>query len=437
MQTEKHPAAIFSIKLEGRDITDTFAGRLESMTITENRGPEADQLDIVLLDTDGELDIPYRGIKISAAIGWQGEGLINKGTFIVDDVEHSGLPDKLTIRARSADLRAGLTTQKERSWHETTVGAIVKSIATGNLLKAVIPVELSTQHIQHIDQTNESDANLLSRLAHMFDAVFTVKEGNLLFLKTGFGISASGKPLQAVEITRSSGDQHRFGIADRDTCTGVKALYHDIHQAIKGEVIVDEGNATGEALTPAPVTTITAEGRVFNLPKLYKSKASAERAARNKYRDLAEGKSKYGTVIAYYRDVRSGKKLQAIITANNVNVSKRHDAIATDIGEPDAALTASADNIKTLRHIYANRANAIRAAKAEYTRIKRGASTFSLTLALGRPDISPEQPATVSGWKPVIDSTKWIVTQATHVLSDGAGLLTRLEMELKVEEPSG
>lgn len=432
MTTLNHPAADFKITLDSRDVTLKFADRLESLTITESRGPEADQLDIVLLDHDGALEIPHRGIKLSVAIGWKGEDLIPKGSFIVDDVEHTGTPDKLTIRARSADLRKGLTTQKERSWHQQTVGDIVKSIATGNLLKALIAPELATQQIQHIDQTNESDMNLLSRLAKMFDAVFTVKNGNLLFLKTGLGVSASGKPLPSVSITRASGDQHRFGIADRDTYTGVKALYQDINQAIKGEIIVDEGSETGEDL-PAPNSTITAQGRVFSLPKLYKNKSSAERAARNKYRDLLEGSSIYGTVEATYRDDRTGNKIKVLITADNVNVNKQSDAIATDIGEPDAALTASADNIKTLRHVYANKVNAQRAAKAEYTRIKRGTSVFSLSLALGRPDISPEQSATVSGFKAAIDSTSWLVTRATHVLSDGGGLITRLEFELKVQ----
>ena len=434
MAENKQPAAAFKIELEKRDISLTFANRLESLTITENRGPEADQLDIVLLDHDGMLDIPHRGIKLSVAIGWQGQELVNKGSFIVDDVQHSGTPDKLTIRARSADLRAGISTQKERSWHETTLGDIVKTIAKETNLLHSIPTSLATQHIQHIDQTNESNINLLSRLAKMFDAIFTVKSGTLLFMKTGLGISVSGKALTTHTITRASGDQHQFSIADRDTYTGVKALYQDMQQAIKGEVIVDDGNITGEALSPAPITTITAQGRTYTLTKLYKSKAGAERAARNKYRDLSAGTTQYGTVIAKYRDVNTGKTLQAIITAQNVNVSKKPDAIATDINEPDAAVSASADNIKTLRHIYANKANAVRAARAEYTRIKRGTALFGLTLALGRPEISPEAPITVSGWKPAIDSTQWIVERATHTLSDGAGLITRLEMELKVEE---
>lgn len=433
MLTQNHPAAAFKIELEKRDISLTFANRLESLTVTENRGPEADQLDIVVLDHDGKVDIPHRGIKLSVAIGWQGHELVSKGSFIVDDVQHSGTPDKLTIRARSADLRAGLSTQKERSWHETTLGNIVKIIAIEATLKHVIPPDLASQHIQHIDQTNESDVNLLSRLAKMFDAVFTVKNGTLIFMRTGLAISASGKPLPLHTITRASGDQHQFSIADRDTYTGVKALYQDMQQAIKGEVIIDEGNVTGEALAPAPITTITAKGRAYSLPKLYKSKASAERAARNKYRDLNTSRAQYSTVNASYRNANTGKKETVAITAQNVNVNKTPDAIATDINEKDAAISASADNIKTLRHIYANKANAVRAARAEYTRIKRGTSLFSLSLALGRPEISPENPVTVSGWKPSIDSTQWIVERATHIISDGAGLLTRLEMELKVD----
>lgn len=435
MLTTKYQSAAFKIELDQKDITLTFADRLESMTITENRGTEADQIDIVLLDHDGKLDIPNRGVKLSVAIGFKGEPLISKGTFTVDDVQHSGTPDKLTIHARSADLRAGISTQKERSWHDIPLGRIIKIIALESQLKHTIPDDLASQQIQHIDQTNESDINLLSRLAKMFDAIFTIKNDTLIFMRKGLAISASGKPLPVQKITRASGDLHQFSIVERDACTGVKALYHDLHQAIKGEIIVDEGNITGETLCAAPITTITAKGRTYTLTKLYKSKASATRAARNKYRNLNAGKAKYNSVIANYRDAATGQKKQSVITAQNVNVNKTHDALASRIYEPNDAMQASADNIKTLRHIYANKTNAIRAAKAEYMRIKRGTSLFSLNLATGRPEISPEHPVTVSGWKPAIDSTKWIVERATHVISDGAGLLTRLDMELKIEEP--
>ncbi len=37
-------------------------------------------------------------------LGWQATGLVDKGTFIVDEVEYGGLPDQITLRARSADM---------------------------------------------------------------------------------------------------------------------------------------------------------------------------------------------------------------------------------------------------------------------------------------------------------------------------------------------
>jgi hypothetical protein len=96
--------AVFRITLGGNDMTGTFKPRLMGMTLTECRGGEADQLDLTLDDADGKLAIPGKEEKIELQIGWEEEGLINKGSFIVDEVEHSGTPDQITLRARSADL---------------------------------------------------------------------------------------------------------------------------------------------------------------------------------------------------------------------------------------------------------------------------------------------------------------------------------------------
>jgi phage protein D len=80
--------------------------------------------------------------------------------------------------------------------------------------------------IDHIDQTGESDANFLTRLAKDHDAIATVKQGKLLFIPTGAAQSASGIP-RPPSITRASGDTHSFLIADRENYNGVKAYYQD------------------------------------------------------------------------------------------------------------------------------------------------------------------------------------------------------------------
>lgn len=167
------------------------------LTLTDNRGFEADQLDIRLDDSDGKLDIPPRGAEVRLWLGFEASGLVDKGTYTVDKIEHSGTPDVLSIRARSADLRGGLTQQRERSWHDITLGDIIRTIADENELEPVISQRLDGQLIEHIDQTNETAVNLLTRLAKQFDALTTVKDGRLLFISAAAGSSLSGKPLPA------------------------------------------------------------------------------------------------------------------------------------------------------------------------------------------------------------------------------------------------
>lgn len=46
-----------------------------SLTLTDNRGFEADQLDLELDDADGKIVLPRRGAVITLALGWKGQPL--------------------------------------------------------------------------------------------------------------------------------------------------------------------------------------------------------------------------------------------------------------------------------------------------------------------------------------------------------------------------
>ena len=76
-------------------------------------------------------------------------------------------------------------------------------------------------------------------------------------------------------------------------------------------------------------------------------------------------------------------------------------------------------------------ADAKRAAEAELARVKRGAATFTLDLAIGRPDIFPEIPINLVGWPNAITTYEWIVSKVTHKLDGNGGYLTSLELENK------
>lgn len=278
-----YPVPAFRLTVDGLDIAQLISPRLMSLELTDNRGVEADQLSITLSDHDGLLSIPPKGAVLRLWLGWSDTGLVDKGTYTVDETEHSGAPDVLSIRARSADLRKGLKTKRERSWSNTTLGDVLGDIAIGNGLTATIAGALDGLPILQLDQANESDANLISRLGEEFDAVASVKAGCLLCLPAGGGKTASGLDLPHIILTRADGDQHRYLQADRDSYDGVRAYYYDVNSAKKQEAIAGGGD------------------NLKDLRHTYSDQQSALRAARAEFRRLQRGSATLSYTLAMGR----------------------------------------------------------------------------------------------------------------------------------------
>ncbi|WP_054888413.1 phage late control D family protein [Pseudomonas sp. NBRC 111118] len=261
----------FRLTVNGTDIAKVVNPRLMSIQLTDNRGLEADQLSITLSDHDGMLEIPPRGAIIKLWLGWSDTGLVNKGSYTVDETEHSGAPDVLSIRARSADLRGSLKNKRERSWSAATLGKVLTDIAGANELTTKIASALAERAIKHLDQANESDANMLTRLAELHDAVITVKAGCLICMPAGGGKTPGGIALPHITLTRADGDGHRFLQADRDSYDAVKAYYYDIGSTKKQEAIAGGGD------------------KVKDLRHTYSDRDSALRAARSELNRLQRG----------------------------------------------------------------------------------------------------------------------------------------------------
>ncbi len=266
-----HAAPAFRITVDGNDIAKMISPRLISLDLTDNRGMEADQLSISLSDHDGLLAIPPHGAVICLWLGWSETGLIDKGTYTVDETEHSGAPDVLSIRARSADLRKGLKAKRERSWSSSTLGDVLGDIAMANNLTATISKELDALPVLQLDQANESDANLLTRLGEEYDAVATVKSGNLIFMPANGGKTVSGLALPHITLTRADGDQHSFLQADRDSYDGVRAYFYDVGSAKKQEAVAGGGD------------------NLKDLRHTYSDRSSALRAARSEWSRVQRG----------------------------------------------------------------------------------------------------------------------------------------------------
>ncbi|HBG9457335.1 TPA: phage major tail tube protein [Escherichia coli] len=277
--------------------------RLMSLTLTDNRGFEADQLDLELDDADGKIVLPRRGAVITLALGWKGQPLFPKGAFTVDEIEHTGAPDRLTIRARSADFRETLNTRREKSWHKTTVGEVVKEIAARHKLKMALGKDLSDKPVEHIDQTNESDGSFLMRLARQYGAIASVKNGNLLFIRQGQGKSASGKPLPVISITRKDGDSHRFTLADRGAYTGVIASWLHTREPEKKESTTVKRKRRTKKQKKEPEAKqgdylVGTDENVLVLNRTYANRSNAERAAKMQWERLQRGVASFSLQLA-------------------------------------------------------------------------------------------------------------------------------------------
>ncbi len=277
--------AAFRVVVDGKDITPTLEGgipgssdrrRLVSLGLTEKRGDEADQLDLVIDDTDGRMAIPSAGAVITVAIGWaQGIGvpigLENKGRFVVEEVDHSGPPDLITIRARAADFTSEIRTRQERSWHGTTLGSIVADLAKRNKLEARCAASLASIAVDSMAQSRESDVAFLRRLGRAHDAVAKIADGKLIFSPIGAGVTTSGKALPSRTITRSMGDRHSFKVQKAEEAGAVEATWHDRGAAERKTERVGEGKGKVRKLS-----------RTYATPDAAKAAAGAEhrRAAR-------------------------------------------------------------------------------------------------------------------------------------------------------------
>jgi len=350
----------YRVKLAGSDITADISRRLISLSLTDNRGFEADQLEIALNDADGLMQMPPRGAVLSVFLGWKGQALIHKGEFTVDEVEHRGAPDTLTLRARSADYRGSLNSRRDHSYHDTTLEAIVSTVAARNSLQPAVAEAFKGVKVSHIDQTQENDAAFITRLAGLNGGVVAIKAGKLLFIKPGAAVTASGKPIPKTTLTRRDGDGHTFTLADRDAYTGVSATWLHTKDPKPKKVKVQRKKKEQHL-------------RALQHPAAKKTTAKAQKTP----------EAKEGEYLA-----------------------------------------GSDENVFAMTTVYATQKAAMRAAQAKWDKLQRGVAEFSISLARGRADLFPETPVAVSGFKSVIDAQPWLISKVTHNLDGSGFVTT-------------
>lgn len=264
----------FSILANREDITTTLRSRLLQLRVSDEAGIQADTGEIVLDDRDYRIEWPKHGAELQMSLGYRGQPLRPLGSYVVDEVTYHGPPNTLTIRAKAADMIASLKAPKVREWSQLSIGKIVEQIAAEHQLQPKVSASKASMVIPHIDQTDESDLHLLTRLAKQVDAVAKPANGYLLFVNKGEVKAASGQTLPTVTIASHHILQHRLTQADRGKYSSVRTYWHNTDTATCMAAMSGGGEPIYTVRDPYPDAKQAADAGYAKLTQLQRGQAS-------------------------------------------------------------------------------------------------------------------------------------------------------------------
>lgn len=277
-----------SVLIGGHDATSAIEPSLLDFQFTDHAGGKADEIRLTLHDREGKWNGPWRPSKGTAvtaritALDWEEPGrhlTLPCGTFKVDEVEFSGPPDKVTLKAVTSALTSGLRDEaKTRAWENFSLQGLAGQIASENGLTLMYD---GPEHaFGRQDQREESDLGFVQRLAKERGMNCKVHDGRLVLFD---GTGADARPA-ALTIAKRGGMYSPASYSFKESSS--KTDYS------KAEVAYTD---------PAAGTTHTAEvtvpegppdAKTLQLNTRVESVAEAMRLGTSGLRDANKGKEK-------------------------------------------------------------------------------------------------------------------------------------------------
>lgn len=276
-------APLLAVLVDDLPVAGLFFERLISLTVTDREGVQSDTIDLSFSDAPPHFASPRRGAVILVTLTTPRGVFV--GRYVVDSVEHGFLPYTITVRGHAADQRGEMKTHKSRHWDDTSVKHVVEEVARDHGLDTRIAASVSDHVYPWLGQQDETDLSFLERLAKRHGALFTIKNGTLLWLDRGRGETAAGTGLAVTTIRTSDIVVGTLRLMDTDTGSArtVKANWQDRDSAARRSV-------EAEADPQADGTHL--------LRDAYGSEAEAQRAADAKAKDMARSSTNLtGTLV--------------------------------------------------------------------------------------------------------------------------------------------
>jgi phage protein D len=232
----------FGISLGGTDITGHFTDRLLALDLMLHDGHQNDRLSLTLDDRDFAIAQPPTDSELSLMLGYRETGLVFMGTYSVDEVAVTGPPYKMGISATAAKQKSAQKQHRTRKYEKKTIGAIMGEIAERYGLSPVVSGELASFQYPYLHQLEESDWHLGTRLSFDHDALFSIKNNRLFFVKRGDSTSAGGAAMPQLTLKLTDLIRYQAALGDRANHKGANAGWYDRK---KGKSVKERSDVQG------------------------------------------------------------------------------------------------------------------------------------------------------------------------------------------------
>lgn len=254
------PKVTYEVVYNGKNITADILPHVLSFSYTDKSHGESDEIEILLEDS---ADLwknnwyPSKGDIVAARIIHPMQGVLNCGTFEIDDItgEWGEAGDTFSLKGLGAGIKKKVRTKRSYAHEGKTLREIANHVAAGHGLKvegSILDVRLlrSTQH-------RETDLGYLKRIAHDFGYALNVRGDNLTFTN----IFDLEKKSAALEIYRNEIISGSIKDKTSESYKDAKISFHNPHQR---RAITHTEKETEAAYQGAKVDTLSLNLRCEN-----------------------------------------------------------------------------------------------------------------------------------------------------------------------------
>ena len=239
---------------EAVNVTDLYSKYVTSISITDKSdsvNKKSDNCTITLADSKENFQIPKPATKFKIYLGYTTEfidGVMPMnliGEYVVDTYEVSGRPTVLVLKLSSASFvknntmnASAMQEQKERTFESQTLKSFVDKIASEHSLKSEVDPQVANIVLPTIQQTRESDTNLLYRVTNSIGLDFKLANNSILVMKAGN--KTTGESTTDFKIDVSDLLSWSYTRSKRPNYASCKSYWYDADAGSDVEEIVGE-----------------------------------------------------------------------------------------------------------------------------------------------------------------------------------------------------